>query len=203
MDEPDEIKKYAVELSEHLSSIGDIAAAEDLLIRAELYKEAVDLLNKHSQWEKAYDIAEKFLGTDLVRDMFAEMASKLEEQGKYRDAEKVLIAINEADLAISMYRRIENYDAMIRLVEKYHKEHLETTHVHLARQLEAKGKIKNAEAHFIAAGDWKAAVHMYCNLGKWEEAHRVAKQKGTDGASNQVSAVFCNKTIIILHNKSI
>lgn len=151
-----------------------------------MYRDTVDLLNKHGEWERAYDIAEKYLGTDIVRDMFIEMAVRLEEENKYRDAEKVLIAINEPDLAISMYKRLEQYDAMIRLVERFHKDLLESTHLHLARQLESKVKYKNAEIHFVAAGDWKAAVHMYCNAGKWEEAYRVAKQKGVDGASNQV-----------------
>lgn len=62
LDEPDEIRHFAVELSDHLSQIGNVAGAEEILIRAEMYKEAVDLLNRHGQWEKAYDIAEKYLG---------------------------------------------------------------------------------------------------------------------------------------------
>lgn len=177
-------------MAEHLSAIGDTKSAEDILIRAELYKEAVDLLNKHGQWERAYDIAEKFLGADIVRDMFIEMANRLEEEGKHRDAEKVLLAINEPDMAITMYKRLEQYENMIRLVERYHKDLLESTHIHLARQLESKGKYKNAEIHFIAAADWKSAVHMYCSAGKWEDAYRVAKQKGVEGASNQVAYMW-------------
>lgn len=151
-----------------------------------MYKEAVDLLNRHSQWEKAYSIAERFLGKNIVRDMFVEMATKLEEEKKLRDAEKVLLTINEPDLAISMYKKLEQYDAMIRLVQQYHPDLVESTHLHLARQLEAKGKYKTAENHFIAGGDWKAAVHMYGGANLWDEAYRVAKQKGADGASNQV-----------------
>lgn len=186
MDEPEEIKQYATELSEHLAQIGNISGAEEILIRAEMHKEAVDLLNRHGQWEKAYAIAEKYLGKDIVRDMFIDMATKLEEEKKLRDAEKVLLTINEPDLAISMYKNLEQYDSMIRLVEKYHPDLVESTHLHLAKQLESKGKYKAAEAHFTAAGDWKAAVHMYGSANLWDEAHRVAKQKGNDGASNQV-----------------
>lgn len=100
-----------------------------------------------------------------------------------------MIAINEPDLAITMYKRLEIFDAMINLVEKYHPELVETTHIHLARQLEEKGKLKTAEYHFTAAGDWKSAVHMYCSVGRWEDGYRVAKQKGTEGASNQVNII--------------
>lgn len=85
-----------------------------------------------------------------------------------------------------MYKRLELYDSMIRLVEKYHKDLVDSTHLHLARQLEAKGKLKNAEMHFLAGGDWKSVVHMYCGAGRWEDGFRIAKQKGTEGASNQV-----------------
>ncbi|XP_055910125.1 intraflagellar transport protein 172 homolog [Eupeodes corollae] len=190
LDEPEEIQKYALDLSKHLAFAGDLDGAEDLLVRANLFKEAIELLNKHGKWEKAYSIGEKYLNSEEMRDLFVSLAGNLEEQGKYRDAEKVLLAVNEPDLAIAMYKRHELYDSMIRLVEKFHKELVDSTHLHLARQLETKGKFKNAEIHFIAAGDWKSAVHMYCTANRWEDGYRVAKQKGTDGASNQVAYMW-------------
>lgn len=193
LDEPQEIKQFAVELSEQLSQFGNIAGAEEILIRAEMYKEAVDLLNRHGQWEKAYAIAGKYLGKNIVRDMFIDMATKLEDEKKLRDAETVLLTINEPDLAISMYKKLEQYDSMIRLVEKFHPELVESTHLHLARQLESKGKFKAAENHFIAAGDWKAAVHMYGSIGMWHEAYGIAKQRGEKSA-DQVNWKCLTKT---------
>lgn len=186
LDEPEEINKYATELAEHLSSSGDIESAEELLIRAEKYREAIEMLNKHNRWEKSFEIAEAYLESEELSVLFMDVAVKLEQDKKYRDAEKVFITMGQPDLAINMYRNAEMYDAMIRLVERYHKEHLENTHLQLARKLEEKGRLKNAEVHFIAAGDWKSAVHAYCTSGKWEDAYRVAKQKGSEGASTQV-----------------
>lgn len=190
LDDPQEIKKYALELSEHLAITGDLSGAQNILVRAQLYREAVELLNKNGKWEKAYEVAESYLEKQTVHDLFTELANKLEEEGKYRDAEKIYVAISEPDRAIAMYKRIEFYDAMIRLVERYHKDLLENTHLHLARQLESKGKHKNAEVHYIAANDWKSVVHMYCGAGKWEEAHRIAKQRGGDVAANQVAYMW-------------
>lgn len=160
LDDPEEIRKYAIELSEHLSAIGDLNSAEDILLRAELYKEAISLLNKNNLWEKSFDIAEQYLDKSEIRDLFMDVALRLEADKKYREAERVYITIGEPDLAINMYKNLELFDAMIRLVEKYHKELLESTHLTLARQLEEKGRLKAAEAHFIAAGDWKGAVNM-------------------------------------------
>ncbi|XP_013113055.2 intraflagellar transport protein 172 homolog [Stomoxys calcitrans] len=190
LDEPEEIQRYALDLSKHLAFAGDVDGAEDLLVRANLFKEAIELLNRHGKWEKAYAIGEKYLKSEEMRDLFVNLAGGLEEQGKYRDAEKVLLAVNEPDLAIAMYKRRELYDSMIRLVERYHKDLLESTHQHLGRTLETKGKFKNAEVHYLAAGDWKSVVHMYCSAGRWEDGYRVAKQKGTDGASNQVAYMW-------------
>ncbi|XP_068142396.1 LOW QUALITY PROTEIN: intraflagellar transport protein 172 homolog [Drosophila tropicalis] len=190
LDEPELIQRYALDLSKHLAFAGDLDGAEDLLVRANLYKDAIELLNRHGKWERAYVIGEKYLKAEQLRELFIQLASNLEEQGKYRDAEKVLIAVNEPDLAIAMYKRRELYDSMIRLVERYHKDLLDSTHLHLARQLESRGKLKNAELHFIASGDWKSAVHMYCSSARWEDGYRVAKQKGTEGASQQVAYMW-------------
>ncbi|XP_043070065.1 intraflagellar transport protein 172 homolog [Drosophila bipectinata] len=190
LDEPELIQRYALDLAKHLAFAGDLDAAEDMLVRANLHKEAIELLNRHGKWERAYVIGEKYLPSEQLRELFVQLASTLEEQGKYRDAEKVLIAVNEPDLAIAMYKRRELYDSMIRLVEKHHKDLLDSTHLHLARQLESRGKLKNAELHFVASGDWKSAVHMYCSSGRWEDGYRVAKQKGTEGASQQVAYMW-------------
>ncbi|XP_034482499.1 intraflagellar transport protein 172 homolog [Drosophila innubila] len=187
LDEPELIQRYALDLSKHLAFAGDLDGAEDLLVRANLYRDAIELLNRHGKWERAYVLGEKYLKAEQLRELFVQLGSSLEEQGKYRDAEKVLIAVNEPDLAIAMYKRRELYDSMIRLVEKYHKDLLDSTHLHLARQLESRGKFKNAELHFIASGDWKSAVHMYLSSSRWEDGYRVAKQKGTEGASQQVA----------------
>ncbi|ALC42884.1 osm-1, partial [Drosophila busckii] len=190
LDEPELIQRYAVDLARHLAFAGDLEGAEDLLVRAQLYKEAIELLNRHGKWERAYVIGEKYLKAEQLRELFLQLASQLESQAKYRDAEKVLLAVNEPDLAIAMYKRRELYDSMIRLVERYHKELLDSTHLHLARQLESRGKLKNAELHFIAAGDWKSAVHMYCSSSRWEDGYRVAQQQGTEGASQQVAYMW-------------
>lgn len=176
-----------MKMSEHLSQIGNVSAAEEVLIRAEMYKEAVDLLSRHSQWENAYLIAKKYLSKDIVHEMFTEIAAKLEKDGKLRDAEKVLLTIGEPDAAISMYKQLEHFDAMMNLIKQFHPDLVNSTHLRLAQQLETEKKYKAAENNFIAAGEWKAAIQMYGNANLWEEAFRVAKQNGTEETHRQVS----------------
>ena len=63
---------------------------------------------------------------------------------------------------------------MMRLVTQYHPDLVQSTHLHLAGELEHENNYRDAEKHFIAAGDWKAAVNMYRNADLWEDAHRVS-----------------------------
>jgi intraflagellar transport protein 172 len=64
---------------------------------------------------------------------------------------------------------------MIRLVGQYHPELVQTTHVHLAQEMEAENNWKGAEQHYLSAGDWKGAVSMYRASSMWEDAYRVSQ----------------------------
>lgn len=70
------------------------------------------------QWEKAQKLASQYLDPDEVADMFVKQAESLENDGKYRDAEKLYLSVDAADLAIAMYKRAEQYDNMVN-IKKY------------------------------------------------------------------------------------
>lgn len=63
---------------------------------------------------------------------------------------------------------------MMRLVGAHHRDLVQTTHLHLAQELEAEGNWRSAEHHYLAAGEWKGAVNMYRGADKWEDAYRVS-----------------------------
>lgn len=46
------------------------------------------------------------------------------------------------------------------------------------QELEAESRLAEAEHHFMEAGEWKAAVHMYRVGDMWEEALRVQTGRG-------------------------
>ena len=52
--------------------------------------------------------------------MYVSQAQQLEDQGRFKDAEKLFISVQEPDLAISMYKKQRQYDNMIRLVQTFH-----------------------------------------------------------------------------------
>ncbi|KAL1502378.1 hypothetical protein ABEB36_007525 [Hypothenemus hampei] len=190
IDDPETVKNYYETLANYFASVKDYSVAEKLYVACGMYKEAVDMYNEVGQWDKAHAIAAQYLDQGEVSEMYISRAEDLEEAGKFREAEKLYLSVNAPDLAIAMYKKNEQYDNMIRLVEKYHPNLLQTTHLHLGQQLESQGKHRAAEIHYLACGEWKAAMNMYRTLGMWEEAYRVAKQNGGNTAANQVAFLW-------------
>ncbi|XP_044747182.1 intraflagellar transport protein 172 homolog [Coccinella septempunctata] len=188
----DSIKKYYVAIANHFASVKEYALAEKLYIMSGMYREAVNMYNNAGQWENAHNLASEYLEPDEVSTMYLKQAEILEEEKKYRDAEKLYLSVNSPDMAIAMYKRAEQYDNMVRLVERYHPDLLQTTHMHLGQQLEGQGKYRGAEVQYLAAGEWKAAMNMYRGVNMWEEAYRVAKQNGGPRAAEQVAFLWAN-----------
>jgi hypothetical protein len=62
------------------------------------------------QWEQAHRLASKYLRSDEVAEMYINQAQSLEGQGKWRDAERLYIAVAEPDLAITMYKNHRHFD---------------------------------------------------------------------------------------------
>ena len=50
------------------------------------------------------------MAPEQVTQMYIHQAQELEEAGKFRDAEKLYITVQEPDLAITMYKKQRQYD---------------------------------------------------------------------------------------------
>ena len=67
-----------------------------------------------------------------VSAMYIQQAKVLEEESKYKDAERLYVTVNEPDLAIAMYKNKKMWNDMIRLVKIHHKELAKDSHLHIA-----------------------------------------------------------------------
>lgn len=135
-------------------------------------------------------IATNYLTKQEVTELYSDQARLLEQQGRYKEAEKLYITISEPNQAIQMYKRIKNYDQMVRLIKEYHPDAVSETYVHLAKEFEAMNNLKQAETYFVLGSDWKSAVNMYRRADNWEEAYKVAKNNGGPAAGKQVAYVW-------------
>jgi intraflagellar transport protein 172 len=183
-------QKYYQQVAEHYASVKNFELAERYFTKAGMERQLEQMYFDAGQWETAHRTAVSCMSTEEIHDKYCAKAANLENDGSLRDAERLYVAVGEHDRAISMYKNCLQYDHMIRLVEEHHNELLGETHLHLAQELEWKGQWNQAEHHYIAGGDWKGAVNMYRAHGLWDDAYRVSKSKGGQGAANQVAYLW-------------
>ena len=112
------------------------------------------------------------MNKDEVTKLYSNQAKELEAKGRYKEAEKLYITINDTTAAILMYKRTKNYEALVRLVRQYYPDKLKDTQTTIAKELEQDKRYKEAEIYYVEAGDWKAAANMYRLLDNWEDAYR-------------------------------
>jgi len=185
--EPTEAKPYLKQIADHYKTARNYDEAERFYLRAHLAKDAVEMYSNVNMWEKAHRVATQHMTQAELAMLYITQAHRLESLGKFKDAEKLYVMVNEPDLAINMHKKNRRYDEMIRLVTTYRKDLLTETHLHLAQQLETEGNFKLAEKHYVEAQDWGSAVNMYRANDLWDDAIRVAKLHGGVNASKKVA----------------
>ncbi|KAK3767076.1 hypothetical protein RRG08_017951 [Elysia crispata] len=181
---------YYKKIADHYASVGEYEAAEKFYVEAGCTREAVDMYNKAGKWEMAHKLAATYMKGEDVSNLYIAQAKQLEDEGKFREAERLYVAVEEPDLAITMYKKQRMYADMIRLVKAHHENLVNDTHLHLAKELDEEGNYRQAEHHYLEAGDWKAAVNMYRGQDLWDEAYRVAKAQGGQPAAKQVAYLW-------------
>uniref|UniRef100_A0AAY4EJK5 Intraflagellar transport 172 n=1 Tax=Denticeps clupeoides TaxID=299321 RepID=A0AAY4EJK5_9TELE len=182
--------KYYLRIAQHYSSVQEYEVAERLFVKGDHIKDAIDMYTQAGRWEQAHKLAVRCMSQEDVSALYVSKAQELEKEGKYKEAERLYSTVDEPDLAITMYKKHKMYDDMIRLVARHHKDLLQETHVHLAKELEAEGRMQEAEYHYMEGQDWKAAINMYRTNDMWEEAYRVAKSHGGANAHKQVAYMW-------------
>eukprot|EP01137_Pigoraptor_chileana_P037243 Opistho-2@34026 len=190
MQEPNTAQKYYREIAGHFESVADFDLAERYYVRCGQPMEAIRMHTRANRWEAAHKLALTCMKPQQVVDLCINQAQEMEAQGKYREAERLYITVEEPDLAINMYKKARQYDEMIRLVTAYHKNLLVETHLHLAKELETEGNYRLAEQHYCAGKDWKGAVNMYRANDMWDDAYRVAKKEGGANLAKQVAFLW-------------
>nr|XP_060478952.1 intraflagellar transport protein 172 homolog [Panthera onca] len=182
--------KYYPRVAQHYASLQKYEIAEELYIKGDRTKDAIDMYTQAGRWEQAHKLAMKCMRPEDVSVLYITQAQEMEKQGKYREAERLYVTVEEPDLAITMFKKHKLYDDMIRLVGKHHPDLLSDTHLHLGKELEAEGRLQEAEYHYLEAQEWKATVNMYRSNGLWEEAYRVAKAHGSTNAHKHVAYLW-------------
>mmetsp|Transcript_22613 Transcript_22613/g.70776 ORF Transcript_22613/g.70776 Transcript_22613/m.70776 type:complete len:1626 (+) Transcript_22613:579-5456(+) len=183
----DVARPYQLQLGYHYEVCGDVTSAEKWYVVAGAPERAVTMYISRDQCEHASRIASTFCDRKRLHMLCVSQAQNLESLGRLKDAERLYIAIDEADMAINMYKKYRKYDEMVALVEQHRSDLVDETHKYLAQHLEAEGNLRRAEYHYCEASEWLSAVNMYRANDMWPEAIRVAEVHGGTNASKRVA----------------
>ncbi|XP_061559670.1 LOW QUALITY PROTEIN: intraflagellar transport protein 172 homolog [Phycodurus eques] len=181
---------YCLKIAQHYASMQEMEVAEQLFIKAGHIKDAIDMYTAVGCWEKAHKLALTCMSKEEATELYVRRGQEMERDGKLKEAERLFSTVNQTDLAITMYKKKQMFDDVVRLVAKHHPDLLTETHLHLAKELEAEAKFAEAEHHLMEAEDWKAAVNMYRLRDMWEDAYRIAKSHGGPNAQKQVGYLW-------------
>eukprot|EP00698_Gefionella_okellyi_P025059 TRINITY_DN9055_c0_g1_i1.p1 TRINITY_DN9055_c0_g1~~TRINITY_DN9055_c0_g1_i1.p1 ORF type:complete len:1722 (-),score=456.28 TRINITY_DN9055_c0_g1_i1:33-5198(-) len=185
-----EARPQLYKVGKMLEEAGDYSNSEKFFIKCGKAEEAVSMHLRAGRLEAAKALCVKHLGDGAVKTMFVREAERAEAAGSYRDAEKLLIAADLADTAISMYKKSRRFDDMLRLVGQYHRDLLANQHQLVAKAMQDDGEYKQAEGYYVSGGDWQSAVKMYRSLNQWDNALRVARSHGGANAWKQVAVAW-------------
>eukprot|EP00038_Savillea_parva_P019439 m.27515 g.27515 ORF g.27515 m.27515 type:complete len:1369 (+) comp4420_c1_seq1:587-4693(+) len=174
-------------IGQHYADVQNFAEAERIYVKGGFFRQAIDMYIGASKWEDAHILASKYMDPKDVADMYISQAEVFEAKKMYKDAEKLYVQVDEVDLAINMYKKVDRHDDMVRLVRRHHPDLLSQTHRHLGQELEDKQRYSQAEQQYLSAGLWKDAVNMYRRNSMWEDAYRISKSHGNPAAMKQVA----------------
>ncbi|RYH28435.1 hypothetical protein EON65_12160 [archaeon] len=180
-------RPYYKQLARYYEDSRVYEMAEKCYVAAGQPQLAVEMHTKLGNWEVAHKIAMSYMKEGEVALLYINQAQKLEGKSRLKEAEKLYIAVNEKDLAINMYKKHKRYDDMIRLVKAHRPDLLKETHQFLGQTLEMENSLKEAEHHYVEAGEWHSAVSMYRSNELWDDAIRVAKFYGGVNACKRVT----------------
>ncbi|XP_012925518.2 intraflagellar transport protein 172 homolog [Heterocephalus glaber] len=111
--------------------------AEELYIKGDWTKDAIDMYAQAGHWEQAHKLAMECVRLEDVLVLYITQAQEMERQGKDLEAERLYVTVEEPDLAITMFKKHKLYDDMILLVGKHHPDLHSDMHLHLDKDLEA------------------------------------------------------------------
>ncbi|EHB18284.1 Intraflagellar transport protein 172-like protein [Heterocephalus glaber] len=87
--------------------------AEELYIKGDWTKDAIDMYAQAGHWEQAHKLAMECVRLEDVLVLYITQAQEMERQGKDLEAERLYVTVEEPDLAITMFKKHKLYDDMI------------------------------------------------------------------------------------------
>ena len=106
----DVARPYFKRIARHYAEVRQLEMAEKYYIQASEFVEAFEMYVRTNRWDQAFNVITRYLPESEYTDILLTEARKFESEGHHKEAEKMYLSANEADLAINMYKKAKMYD---------------------------------------------------------------------------------------------
>lgn len=155
-------------------ALGGEAGAK-LLNKLGLIEPAIDYAIETGAFDHAFELARTCLPKKMP-EIHLKHALALEDDERFKEAEEEFVKANKPREAIEMYVHQHDWEAAMRVAEKYDPSAVPDVCVAEARAHADRGDHAKAEELFIVASKPELALAMYQELRMWPEAIRVAQK---------------------------
>ncbi|KAJ3413121.1 hypothetical protein HDV05_008517 [Chytridiales sp. JEL 0842] len=159
---------------DHLISQKQMDAAINHYIEAGRSFKAIEAAISAKQWKKAVGIVDSLQPPESGKPYFLELGKHFASVQEYAMAEKYFTLAGRPQDAVDMYTKANKWEKAHALATSYmSSEEVAFLYVSQAREMEADGKLKEAEKIYLTVGEPDLAINMYKNHKHYDHMIRL------------------------------
>ncbi|KAJ3089478.1 hypothetical protein HK102_006328 [Quaeritorhiza haematococci] len=171
---PQQVVALEEQWGDHLMSIKQMDAAINHYIEANKPFKAIEAAIAAKQWKKAVSIVDTLDPPSSAKSYFLQLAKHFDEVQDYAIAEKYYVLGGRPQDAVDMYTKANKWEKAHTLATTYMSpDEVAFLYVSQAREMEARGKLKEAEKLYLTVGEPDLAINMYKNHKQYDHMIRL------------------------------
>ncbi|KAJ3205663.1 hypothetical protein HDU82_005043 [Entophlyctis luteolus] len=171
---PQQVVILEEQWGDHLVSQKQMDAAINHYIEAGKSFKAIEAAIAAKQWKKAVGIIDCLDPPESGKPYFMELAKHFDSVGEYTLAEKYYVAARKPQEAVDMYTKANKWEKAHSLATTYmNSEEVAYLYISQAKEMEAHGKLKEAEKLYLTVKEPDLAINMYKNHKHYDQMIRL------------------------------
>ncbi|KAJ3030518.1 hypothetical protein HK097_005620, partial [Rhizophlyctis rosea] len=171
---PQEVVKLEEMWGDHLVAQKQMDGAINHYIESGKSFKAVEAAIAAKQWKKATSIVDSLQPPEAGKPYFLQLAQHFEETQDYALAEKYYVAAEKPQVAVDMYTKAGKWEKAHNLATSYmSREEVAFLYISQAKEMETKGKLKEAEKLYLTVNEPDLAINMYKTHKQYDHMIRL------------------------------
>lgn len=167
---PEQVIKLEEQWGDYLASNRQLDASINHFIESGNMIKAIDAAIGSKQWKKAVSILESVQNIDSIKRYYIPLAQHFSEVEDYALAEKFYIEAKRPNDAVAMYSNAHQWEQAHKVACTFmNPKEVSDLYIKQAKDLEAKGQLKDAEKLYLTIKEHDMAINMYKNNRQYDQ----------------------------------